>query len=111
MRSGVSLAARPAPRRRAVTLLKPLYGAEPRLAANLASFLAQDHDAPADGLRHQHARRCRRPPSKLVARACRYRAEPRAARGANGKVGNLVAMMPLAARRAGPLGQRHGGGA
>jgi ceramide glucosyltransferase len=27
-------------------LLKPLYGAEPKLAANLATFLAQDHDAP-----------------------------------------------------------------
>ncbi len=30
----------------AVTLLKPLYGAEPCLEANLASFLAQDHDGP-----------------------------------------------------------------
>ncbi len=27
-----------------VTLLKPLYGAEPNLAANLATFLDQDHD-------------------------------------------------------------------
>jgi len=30
----------------AVTLLKPLYGAEPRLAANLATFLVQHHAGP-----------------------------------------------------------------
>lgn len=30
----------------AVTLLKPLYGAEPMLAENLAGFLAQDHAGP-----------------------------------------------------------------
>lgn len=30
----------------AVTILKPLHGAEPRLADNLASFLTQDHDGP-----------------------------------------------------------------
>lgn len=30
----------------AVTLLKPLYGAEPRLFDNLATFLAQAHDGP-----------------------------------------------------------------
>jgi ceramide glucosyltransferase len=30
----------------AVTLLKPLHGAEPRLAENLESFLAQDYPAP-----------------------------------------------------------------
>lgn len=30
----------------AVTILKPLYGAEPRLIDNLATFLAQDHDGP-----------------------------------------------------------------
>jgi ceramide glucosyltransferase len=29
-----------------VTIVKPLYGAEPRLIENLASFLAQDHAAP-----------------------------------------------------------------
>jgi len=29
-----------------VTILKPLHGAEPRLADNLASFLAQEHDGP-----------------------------------------------------------------
>jgi ceramide glucosyltransferase len=30
----------------AVTILKPLHGAEPRLADNLATFLAQNHDGP-----------------------------------------------------------------
>lgn len=30
----------------AVTILKPLYGAEPRLAENVATFLAQDYDGP-----------------------------------------------------------------
>lgn len=35
-----------APRTEAVTLLKPLYGAEPRLYDNLATFLAQDHAGP-----------------------------------------------------------------
>lgn len=40
-------AARPAPTRAdAVTLLKPLYGAEPRLLENLSTFLAQRHDGP-----------------------------------------------------------------
>ena len=32
----------------AVSLLKPLHGAEPRLAGNLASFLDQDWDAPIE---------------------------------------------------------------
>lgn len=31
---------------KAVTILKPLHGAEPRLADNLATFLRQDHDGP-----------------------------------------------------------------
>ncbi|MCP4025326.1 MAG: hopanoid biosynthesis associated glycosyl transferase HpnI, partial [Sphingomonas sp.] len=40
-------AARSAPARtEAVTLLKPLYGAEPRLLDNLATFLTQDHAGP-----------------------------------------------------------------
>lgn len=40
-------AARPAPARpEAVSLLKPLYGAEPRLFDNLATFLTQAHDGP-----------------------------------------------------------------
>lgn len=35
-----------APRREAVTLMKPLHGAEPCLVANLATFLDQDHNGP-----------------------------------------------------------------
>jgi ceramide glucosyltransferase len=34
------------PRATPVTLLKPLYGAEPKLAENLATFLEQDHRGP-----------------------------------------------------------------
>lgn len=37
---------RPIVRSDAVTILKPLHGAEPALFANLASFLAQNHDGP-----------------------------------------------------------------
>lgn len=36
----------PAPRREGVTLIKPLYGAEPQLEDNLASFLTQHHRGP-----------------------------------------------------------------
>lgn len=36
----------PATRTDAVTILKPLHGAEPELLANLASFLDQNHDGP-----------------------------------------------------------------
>ena len=41
-------APQPMPIRRseAVTLLKPLHGAEPLLATNLASFPTQNHDGP-----------------------------------------------------------------
>jgi ceramide glucosyltransferase len=35
-----------APSSQAVTVLKPLYGDEPRLKDNLASFLDQDHAGP-----------------------------------------------------------------
>jgi ceramide glucosyltransferase len=82
-----------------VTLLKPLYGAEPQLAANLASFLTQDYTAPVqmvcgintpdDGAR---------PAAETLMAAhgnVVLNPGPRAP-GANGKVGNLVAMMPLA---------------
>lgn len=34
------------PSDKAVTILKPLHGAEPRLADNLATFLRQEHDGP-----------------------------------------------------------------
>jgi ceramide glucosyltransferase len=84
-----------------VTLLKPLYGAEPRLAENLASFLAQDFAGPvqmvcgivrpddpaaavAEGLGQGHAKA-----DIVVVR------DP-TLHGANGKVGNLINMMPAA---------------
>ncbi|MDE1915634.1 MAG: bacteriohopanetetrol glucosamine biosynthesis glycosyltransferase HpnI [Sphingomonadales bacterium] len=90
-------ASHPAP----VTLLKPLYGAEPRLTENLASFLAQDYAAPVqmvcgintpdDTARPQAETLIAAHPEANIALS----PGPRAA-GANGKVGNLVAMMPLA---------------
>lgn len=97
--------ARPAPRAAhpvAVTLLKPLYGAEPRMTANLASFLAQDYPAPVQmvcGINTPHD--TARPQAEALIAAHRHadialNPGPRAP-GANGKVGNLVAMMPLAA--------------
>jgi len=84
-----------------VTLLKPLYGAEPNLAENLATFLVQDHAGPVQMLCGVNSADDAALP---VARALvppRPQDEvtiapgPRAA-GANGKIGNLVAMMPLA---------------
>jgi ceramide glucosyltransferase len=81
----------------AVTLLKPLYGAEPRLEANLATFLAQQHAGPiqllcgvasaadpaiaaVEALRRAH------PDAdiELVIDATRH--------GASGKISNLVNM-------------------
>lgn len=85
----------------AVSLLKPLHGAEPCLAANLASFLALAHDGPlqlvcgvndprdgavgaVEALKSAH-------PGADIALSTGPRAH-----GANGKVGNLIAMLPLA---------------
>ncbi len=96
--------ARPAPRGSAapaVTMLKPLYGAEPRLAENLASFLRQDYAGPLQmlcGVGH--------PDDPAVAAVAQLRAAhpdasidlatgPRAP-GANAKIGNIAAMMPAA---------------
>lgn len=84
-----------------VTLLKPLHGAEPRLAENLATFLAQDHAGPVqtvcgivrpedpaaavvEGLRE----RCPEADIVLVRNAAPH--------GANGKIANLINMMPAA---------------
>ena len=91
----------PRPSTAPVTILKPLYGAEPRLMANLATFLAQDHGGPvqllcgvgsADDpavpavealrLAHPHAT------IDLVIDPTRH--------GSNAKIGNLVNMMPRA---------------
>jgi ceramide glucosyltransferase len=74
----------------AVTILKPLHGAEPRLAGNLASFLRQDYPAPiqmicgvADGA----------DPAAAVARAIGADLVIDPARhGANAKVSNLINM-------------------
>lgn len=84
-----------------VTLLKPLHGAEPRLTENLVSFLTQDYagpvqmvcgiNAPEDPARPQaEALIALHPEADVV-----LSPGPRAP-GANGKVSNLVAMMPLA---------------
>ena len=82
-----------------VTILKPLHGPEPRLADNLATFLAQDHDGPiqllcgvqrADdpAIAAVEALRARCPGARIdliVDPACH---------GANGKIANLVNMAP-----------------
>lgn len=94
-------AAAPAwPRREeGVTILKPLHGAEPRLAENLASFLKQDHGGPIQLL-------CgvQRADDPAIAVVERLRARfPRARidlvidstpHGANRKIANLINMAP-----------------
>ncbi len=81
-----------------VTLLKPLHGAEPRLADNLATFLAQEYSGPVqmvcgvrdgadgavaavDALRRNHPR------ADIVLAGDHPRI------GANAKIGNLAHMM------------------
>ncbi|MDQ2879137.1 MAG: bacteriohopanetetrol glucosamine biosynthesis glycosyltransferase HpnI [Pseudomonadota bacterium] len=90
----------PAPRRNdAVTLLKPLHGAEPRLLDNLSTFLALDHDGPVQLLLGVQRRD---DPAIAVVDALRTRF-PAAhidlvidtrIHGANGKIGNLINMAP-----------------
>lgn len=89
------------PSSQAVTVLKPLYGDEPRLQDNLASFLALDHAGPVQLL-------CGLTDAADPARAtvdALHREYPQAdialvidsaRHGANAKVGNLVNMMPEA---------------
>ncbi|MEO6092007.1 MAG: bacteriohopanetetrol glucosamine biosynthesis glycosyltransferase HpnI [Novosphingobium sp.] len=98
------LANRAAPSRRseAVTLLKPLHGAEPRLFENLSSFLALDHDGPLQLLLGLG-----RADDPALATIERLRAAYPSARielivnatphGANGKIANLINMTPHAA--------------
>ena len=91
--------AKPGPR--GVSLLKPLYGAEPRLTSNLATFLAQDRAGPLEmvcgtgsaddaaipavmALKNQH-------PNAQILLVAKERAA-----GANGKIGNLINMLPAA---------------
>jgi len=83
----------------AVTILKPLHGGEPRLADNLATFLAQDHDGPIQLL-------CgvQRPDDPAIAAVETLRARfpqarielivDRTTHGANGKVANLINLEP-----------------
>ena len=84
-----------------VSLLKPLHGAEPHLAANLASFLTVAHDGAL-----QMVCGVNDPQDSAVGDVAALRAAhpgadislstgPRA-HGANGKIGNLIAMLPLA---------------
>lgn len=90
-----------APRRDAVTLLKPLHGAEPRLFDNLSTFLALDHAGPLQmlcGVQRADD------PAIAVVGALRA-AHPHAdidlvidptQHGASGKVANLINMAPAA---------------
>jgi len=92
-------AAVPARRADGVTILKPLYGAEPRLSDNLASFLRQEHDGPIQLLCGVH-----RADDGAVAAVEALQAQYPAARidlivdptphGANGKVANLINLEP-----------------
>jgi ceramide glucosyltransferase len=80
-----------------VTLLKPLYGSEPRLPANLQTFLDQDYPAPIAMI--CGVQRTDDPAAETV-RALRS-LDPRVTlcidgrrHGSNGKVANLVNMAP-----------------
>ncbi len=85
----------------AVTILKPLHGAEPCLADNLASFLDQDYAGPVqmvcgigepgDGAADAVAALKRSHPGADIALTTGPRAP-----GANAKIGNIAAMMPVA---------------
>ncbi len=84
-----------------VTLLKPLYGDEPRLFENLASFLTIDHGGPV-----QMVCGIQRPDDPAISVVEALRAAHPAAQidividptvhGASGKVSNLINMIPLA---------------
>jgi ceramide glucosyltransferase len=91
----------PSPRREGdigVTILKPLYGDEPALKDNLATFLAQDHRGPVqllcgigdpgDPARHAVEALQRDHPGAAIALVI----DP-ARHGANAKIGNLINMM------------------
>ena len=91
----------PARRSEPVTLLKPLYGAEPRLFENLATFCALGHGGPvqivigvqrADDPAHDVVARLREMfPDRQIDVAT-----DGALDSANGKIANLVAMAPHA---------------
>jgi ceramide glucosyltransferase len=80
-----------------VTLLKPLYGSEPRLSANLQTFLDQDYSAPIEMI--CGVQRADDPAAETV-RALRS-LDPRVTlcidgqlHGSNGKIANLINMAP-----------------
>ncbi|GAA0323286.1 bacteriohopanetetrol glucosamine biosynthesis glycosyltransferase HpnI [Sphingomonas oligophenolica] len=85
----------------AVTLLKPLHGAEPLLAANLASFLTQDHDGPIQllcGVQRSDDRAIGVVERLKTARETAIDLViDSASHGASGKISNLINMMPRAA--------------
>ena len=81
-----------------VTLLKPLYGTEPKLTENLATFVEQDHEGPVQVL--LGVQRADDPAIAAVRALQRRYPEARidlvidgTPHGSNGKVGNLVNMM------------------
>lgn len=80
------------------SLLKPLHGAEPRLAQNLATFLDQDWDAPIELI--AGVQRGDDPALGVLAQlAGEGRIVPvvdPARHGANAKVSNLINMLPAA---------------
>ena len=93
----------------AVTLLKPLHGAEPRLSANLASFFLGDaHEGPLQmvcgvsephdsAVHHVSALRVAHPAADIALSTGAFAAGASPGRrSANGKIGNLMAMLPLA---------------
>lgn len=84
-----------------VTILKPLHGDEPKLVANLTTFLAQDYDAPVQLL-------CgvSNPQDPAIGVVRRLQADGSERKidlivdptthGANAKIGNLTNMLPAA---------------
>ncbi len=91
----------PGPSAAAVSLLKPLHGSEPLLTANLASFLTVAHDGPLQMVCGVNDPQDSATLEVAIVRAMYPEADialstgPRG-RGANGKIGNCIAMLPLA---------------
>ena len=84
-----------------VTVLKPLHGAEPGLTANLASFVDQDYPGEVQLLCGVNNASDEALASVEQLRGSRQDAEISVSQGpplpgANGKIGNLRAMLPLA---------------
>ena len=85
-----------------VTLLKPLYGSEPRLLENLSSFCMLDHDGPMQIV--LGVQRTDDPALAVIAELRTRFPQARldlvtgaASSAANGKIANLIAMAPHAA--------------